>query len=320
MRATRPEHIAWLASVALLTLSFPLVVSADSPLGFTESQPSWGLGVVLTDGANLQGGGRVEWRQVQNVSVIVKVPNITLADGTTYAILSLMTADGVVLQTALGIYPGGSQWLVYSMFLGDITQNPQVYHWAINSSTPASSPGQDVSLSIYHSRGGGWAFQVKNLQTNASSGGPFDAGAGPTLMEGSQEVFALESYSGNPSTFQGMGNLTLESVYLDGRRASGGWGTYGAWDPSISLPFVVGGANPPPWVGLWVSSQGKAGWFYSGDPNAVWSTLTGGGGATTWAGLLTVSIAMLCLTGWFARRGSGSQEKEAKENGVGGAE
>jgi hypothetical protein len=318
MRTGKSTAAPGLVAVLLCLLSLSPMISADSSQ-LIPGQQSWAVGVVVPDGADLEGGARVAWSQVENVSVVVKVPNMTLADGTTYAILSLMTEDGVVLQTAIGVNPGEDAWLVDSMYIEDINHTPQVYHWALNSSSPASGPGQEVCISVHRTEAAGWAFRVTNLQTNGSVTAPFGVAASPRLMSGSQEVFALESYSTSPSTFQHMGNLTLEAVYLDGLRAAGGWYGYGDWDPSHSLPFVVGGANPPSWVGLWVTSAGTAGWYFLGDPGAVWGGLHNGTGPAAGMSLAAVVAASVVLSALLARR-KGSAGQPGEESGGGSAE
>ncbi len=145
--------------------------------GAGYSGTSWGIGVVVPDGAGLTGGGALSWSSVTNVTALVRIPDLVNATGTTYAILSLMTHDDSVLQVAVGIYPGNTSWLVYSMFIADIGVYPQSYQWVLNSSEPRMSPGDSVALSIFLSQTDGWMFAVRDLSTGASVGRNFGAKA-----------------------------------------------------------------------------------------------------------------------------------------------
>ncbi len=226
-------------------------------------QNSWGLGVVVPDGSTLSGGGTVDWAAVTNVTAVVQIPKITNASGSIYAVVSLMTQDGVVLQTAFGIYPGNGSWLVYSMFIENINQIPQHYTWTVNSSEPAAGPGDVVTLSIYQSPEHVWSFRACNLNASLSVQGAFGTDTTELPKRGDQEAFALESYASDSSTFQDMGNMTLSSLLVDGKRVVSGWYLFADWDMLHNPLFVVGGAAPPAFIDVSASNSGRTIWYYS---------------------------------------------------------
>lgn len=75
-------------------------------------------------------------------------------------------------------------------------------------------------------------------------------------------MFALESYSRNASTFGRMGNMTLESLLIDGCKVVDGWYPYGQWDAIRSPLFALGASNPPPFISRSLGGGGKAVWRY----------------------------------------------------------
>ena len=222
--------------------------------------------MVVPQGSGLLGGGVVNWGSVDNITAVLSLPNISRPNGTVYAILSLMTTDGTVMQTALGIYPGGQEWKGYSLYVDSISTVPQAYHWIANSSLPQSLPNQTVSLSLSRDQASGWFYRISNLATQASVNGGFGRGVGGASLGEDQEVFALESYTSEPRTFSEMGNMTLQGIFLNGERAVGPLYTYGSWDPSHTLPFVVGGLNPPSFIGVAISTEGMVSWTFIGTP------------------------------------------------------
>jgi hypothetical protein len=279
------------------------------------AQSSWGIGIVVPDGSTLSGGGTLAWAAVTNVTVVVQIPEITNASESTYAVVSLMTQDGVVLQTAFGIYPGNSSWLVYSMFIGSINQNPQHYTWAINSSEPVAEPGDVVEISIYQSPGHVWSFRASNLNTSLSRQGAFGTITSEPPKDGDQEVFALESYSSDSSTFQSMGNLTLQSLLVDGKRVESGWYLFADWDMVHNPLFVVGGAAPPEFIGASTSDDGRAVWYYAG----YWT----GNGQADATGPILVAVAILLgaalsgvlLSMRYIRKAAGGKGEARAEQG-----
>jgi len=283
-----------IALCLVLILSFGCSSVAQAPsTGARDStqrvyvQESWGFGIVVPDGSALSGGGNVDWGSVTNVTAVIQIPDITNVSAPTYAVMSLMTQDGAVLQTAFGIYPDNVSWLVYSMFIENINQIPQHYTWVINSSAPAAEPGDMVTISIYQSPQRAWSFKAANLNTSLSIQRVFGANSSKPPKLGDQEVFALESYASDSQTFQNMGNMTLHSLFVDGRRVTSGWYPFSDWDMLHNPLFVVGGAAPPFFMGISALNNGKAIWYYAG-------TWNGSGEAGEIGPLL---VAMVILTG-----------------------
>lgn len=273
------------------------------------AQNSWGLGVVVPDGSTLSGGGTLDWAAVTNVTVVVQIPRITNVSAPIYAVVSLMTQDGVVLQTAFGIYPGNESWLMYSMFIEDVNQIPQHYTWTVNSSEPTAGPGDVVTISIYRSLERVWSFRACNLNTSLSAQGAFGTETTELPKRGDQEAFALESYASDSPTFRNMGNMTLSSLFVNGKRVASGWYIFADWDMLHNPLFVVGGAAPPAFIDVSVSNGGRAVWYYSENWN--------GNGQVDETGPLLVAMAILVgaalcgalLSMRYVRKAAGGQDK-----------
>jgi hypothetical protein len=249
----------------LLTASFPIGQIAFSTAATSAAfqQPSWGSGVVLPEGSKLEGGGALSWANARNITVVVQLPEIEFPSQTVYAIESVMTEDGTVLQVAAGIYPGNSGWLVYSMYIADVSQEPQRYIWVVNSSLPRAAPGDIESISVYRSQNEGWSFRVADMRTSSEVQHSFDLSSNQPIKPGDQELFALESYSWDYSTFEQMGSMALESIFVDGQRVSGGLYSYSGWDLVHSPLFIVGGAAPPQFISLGLNGSSEASWSYA---------------------------------------------------------
>ena len=315
------KHVLTLLCIALM-LPSGSATAAQAPssggqkaLQQEYAQNSWGLGVVVPDGSTLSGGGIVNWAAVTNVTAVVQIPEITNTSATIYAVVSLMTQDGVVLQTAFGIYPGNNSWLVYSMFIENINQIPQHYIWAVNSSEPAAESGDVVTISIYQSPGPVWSFRAFNLNTSLSIDGTFGAGTTELPKRGDQEAFALESYTSDSSTFQNMGNMTLSSLLIDGKRVASGWYLFADWDMVHNPLFVVGGAAPPAFIDVSISSDGRAVWYFS-------ENWTGNGQIDETGPILVAAVILLgaalsavLLSMKHIRKAAGDQDKAQTEQG-----
>ena len=237
-----------LAVVALVLTPHPLASvfpAVASPSNQYSEAASWAIGVVVPDGAPLSNGQRLSWGAVGNVTASLRLPTINQTDGAIYAVLSVMTSDGSVLQIASGLLPNSTGWGTFAMWIRNPMAYPQEYETILDVRTPAAQPGATVSLSIYYS-GGTWNYETSeqgvaepiraSLATNVSS----------SVKDGDQEVFALESYSSSSEVFSSMGNLTVYSISLNGQRVVGGWYLYGGgWNPSHNPLYIVGGEEPP---------------------------------------------------------------------------
>jgi hypothetical protein len=180
-----------------------------------------------------------------------------------------MTSDGSVLQAAAGIQGNGSSWYVYAEFDTEVGSVTPSYQQILNSSQPQMKQNATISISIYRSKGGTWSLRVVDGQTGSSVVSAFPASEASGLKPGDQEAFALESYSTNQTTFEGMGNLTLDALMVDGSQVSHGFYAYGDWAPALNPLFVVGGAgtSPPLFITLGLSAS-SAVWSY----DAQWET------------------------------------------------
>ncbi len=305
MQGTRlaPTVLVWLILMPAATGPLaPLQLAANTGAAYPTT--SWALGLVVPEGAPLQ-GGVVRWGSVTNVTARVTLPNMTGPDGIVYAVLSVMTSDGSVLQGAVGAGPGRSGWMVYSWFIQGVGSGPLTYRWILNSSGPTIAPADNVSMSIY-SASGRWSVRVEELGSGASVQEQFPAGTAPSLRSGDQEVFALEAYTRTGSAFRNMGNLTLNALLLDGRKVTGGFYIYGQWDPLHSPIFVVGssGSSPPPFIYVGRGEAGSLFWSYSG----VWlpqGNQLGGTGVIMVAALLAAAGAVAGVILWMTRKPAG---------------
>jgi len=294
--------IVVLAAIGLLLLSSPFESSTSAASSPTYPNTSWAVGVVVPQGAHLLGGSSVEWQSVTNVTAEVTLPNITLPDRNIYAVLSVMTGDGSVLQAAAGALPDRSVWLTFGWLVPTVNTTQLTYNWILNASEPEMAPGANVSISIFLASGA-WNLQVSDSLTGASVVKAFPPGISTSLKPGDQEVFAFESYSRAGSVFQGMGNLTLGTLMLDGQKVTGGTYTYGQWDPSHSPLFTVGsfGSSPPGFISVGQGAGGSYFWYYAvswswaGDPYAGLVQI----GVTA---LIVAGFALLGLAIWATRR------------------
>ena len=256
----------------LLILSTPGEVSLrlsagasgqTTPTSPTYPNTSWALGIVVPQGAPLAGGGRLRWEDVENVTAVFTLPNITMPDGVIYAVLSVMTDTNGVIQAAVGVRPNGAAWFAYSWSVPDVGAVPLVYHWVLNGTEPKMPPGSDAVVTIFRSLGS-WNVKITNADKGTSMTHEIPDGQGSSIEAGDQELFSLESYTRSTGTFSGMGNLTLRYVLVDGTEVSGGTYAYSEWDPNHSPLFVVGssGSSPPSFISLGQAKSGSFVWGY----------------------------------------------------------
>lgn len=272
------SHPAWPPQFCLILACFFLVLITSSPVegvgvsGASTSgrndwqnvRVSWASGIVVPEGARLQGGENLSWTTVSNLTGVLRLPNITDPLGITYVLLSAMGNDGSVFQVGVGIWPGCEYWAVYSWFItGANTMSPS-YAWMANSTTPRASSNDLISISIFKSQSG-WTFRVEDVSTNSAIEKAFPA-TSVSFAKGDQEVLSLESYTPSAQTFVNMGNMTLDSLTVDGRRVVRGWYSYSGWDGIHNPLFVVGTSDAPYFVRLSLGTNGVAIWSY----DALW--------------------------------------------------
>lgn len=287
-----------------------------SPKGFPAS--SWALGVVVPEGAVMTGGGVLHWEEVGNVTALLTLPLIGAPDLPVYAVVSLMMKDESVLQVAAGIPHNGTTWSVYADYDRDAGSVSPTYEQVLNSSQPQMSPGASVLISIFRSSAGVWSLKVEDVKSGAVVTKAFPASA-PALKRGDQEVFALESYSKNQTTFQNMGHLSLNALFIDGESVGGGLYPYGDWSPNHDPLFVVGslGTSPPLFISL-VLGTSLAVWSF----DTQWESNTLSHSPLTAASLvlslalgLTVVAASAVLMAWTRRRVEAENARQVKVAG-----
>lgn len=264
MRRRQPVAAASIAACLLLALQLAgTAAAAGGVAGQPYPNSSWALGVVAPEGAELAGGGSLHWEDVSNVTALVVLPNINPAGRMVYAVMSLMTTDGAVLQVAAGTFSNGTGWLSYSWFIPDASSIPIAYVWVLNASLPGMPPNSRASLSIFV-REGVWHLRITSLETGAFVERSFPPGLANTLKQGDQEVFALESYTREAGVFQNMGNLTLVGLMVDGTQVTSGFYSYSDWNNVRNPLFAVGssGTSAPGFVSL-SQSDGSVTWSYS---------------------------------------------------------
>lgn len=269
--------------------------------GQSYPSSSWALGVVVPEGAALQGGARLRWEGVRNVTAFLTLPNISMPDKIVYAVVSIMTSNGDVLQAAAGVRPNDSGWLAYSWMIPSVGSVPLVYRWIVNASEPELAPGSSLAISIFHNSSG-WNLRILNQGTGVSIARAYPSGLGDTVEVGDQEVFSLESYSKSSATFRDMGNLTLTSLLMNGVKVTGGVYSYSEWDPSHDPLFVVGssGSSPPTFISFGQANDGSFVWGYA----RVWASsgdsLTGI--EMTLAAVMIFIVPVIVAALWKTRR------------------
>jgi hypothetical protein len=228
------------------------------PNKYTSSS-SWAYGVVVPNGVQLEGGGKLSWNQANNVTAEVSLSRSGVADGEVLAVLSAMIQDGNVLQVAVGTYPGTQYWWGFAWVVVNVGSSSQAYQWLLNSSRPQLSSGALVDLSIFRTVTG-WNFSVTDVSSRNSISGNFQAGSGP-LKSGDQEVFALESYTSNSTVLDEMGNLTMLSLRVNTQPIVSGWYLYSSWDGVHNPLFIVGITDAPSFISATIGN-GEVTWYY----------------------------------------------------------
>lgn len=268
MRGGLKLGLAALISVGLFLLAPEAALglgTAQLQLTSGYANSSWAIGAVVPEGARLLGGGAVRWEGVTNVTASLVLPRIESPDRAVYAIVSVMTSDGSVLQAAAGALPNRTGWSGFAWLVQGADSGPPTYVWVLNASGPAMSQRANVSISISRASAS-WSLVVTDLDTGSRATGSFPAGPAPTLKSGDQEVFALESYSRAQGTFSGMGNLTLNSLLLDGDTVMSGCYLFADWDMVHNPLFVVGssGSSPPSFISAGEGRSCSYLWNYAG--------------------------------------------------------
>jgi hypothetical protein len=249
------------ASVFLVSSSVATATSLAKEDTWGTPGVSWGLGVVLPNGANLVNGNQLSWADVRNLTTLVKLPSITEPDGVTYFVLSAEGDNGAVFQVAAGVWPGCHGWSAYSWYVTGADTNAPSCAWVMNSSAPSMAPKDLISMSLIVGANA-WVMKVHDINSSESRSDSMPSLGLTGFASGDQEVVALESYTKAASTFRQMGSASLLEVLADGTQVAGGWYAYGGWDPTHNPLFVVGNSQPPAFVSLKMTGSGQAFWSY----------------------------------------------------------
>ena len=255
-------------SLALTIVVLICIAMLASPtIAFGSSGSSWAIGVVVPEGSTLSNETKVNWNEIRNVTAIFNIPDISSTDGTIYAIMSLMTENGSIIQVAAGLYPNSSCWLPYATYISNPNSYPQSYCQIQIPNQRKMFPGDLISISIYLLNAQWW-FRINDITRNYSMISYFNYNISDTLKNGGQYVFALESYTSNSSVFESMSNMTLEGLFLNGAKVTGGWYLYTTWNNENFPLFIVGGATPPQFIEASFTGNGSIAWSYDSEWSA----------------------------------------------------
>ncbi|MEM1583869.1 MAG: hypothetical protein QXF28_02485 [Nitrososphaerota archaeon] len=268
----------------IILLSLQTVIVVD---GFQNNEGknswmalrSWGLGLTIPDGSPLEDGSVVKWSEHKNVTVLYSIPNITYTDNTIYLIVSIMTGGGTIIQVATGIYPNSTYWSSYFMYVAGISHGGKTYVPVRLNCRPYFHPRDNVSISIYNrhvenSSVEYWASSVTNLSTGEKVDVYIVMDNSSTFKDGEQEVIAFESYTYNEKVFEYMGEATLYSILVDGKRVLNGWYIDDGQVFNRRPLFEVGGGQVPPFISIVLKEDKTIAWTYSkpewgNPPNSV---------------------------------------------------
>jgi hypothetical protein len=234
------------------------------------------------------------------VTVQFRLPSISQSDDTVYAILTLMSRSGIIMQVATGLYPGMTSWRTYVLLLGESDVAAKSYTWVVNGSDPTMDAGSNVSLSIYWKEGS-WRYRVVNLETSGESDGPIAGDAAAGFKSGDQEVIALESYTSATSVFAGMGLMDVYGIEVDGAKVNGGLYSLGGWDPQRSPLFIVGGHEPPSFASISLS-DGTVEWSYSAEGRVSYLSPSGYNLALFVIASALIAVSVLTLDFWQRKK------------------
>lgn len=248
---------------------FTLVVGADEWSSYIGDRP-WALGIVVPDGAPTE-DGTVKWSSSSNLTVVLTIPKINMTDSTIYVIVSVMTESGVVIQAAIGIESGDECWRSYAMYVRGVYGSSKEYVPVLLGGPPSFSPGDSAIISIHSKFIDSvpvWMAEITNLSRHEKQEVQLFSDGSSRFMKGDHEVVALESYTRSEYVFRNMDQLTLHSVFVDGKKVLGGWYISDGQVFMTDLLFEVGAGGPvPSFLYLVASNSSMAVWGYS---NETW--------------------------------------------------
>ncbi len=228
--------------LVILVILGPLAVNAQN----YQQGGSWAIGLVLPNNFVLNNGQKLQWNEVKNITVILKLPRIDRTDNTIMCVESLMVGNGTIIQASVSLYPNSTYWTVCGMYVPSPGSYPQKY--VIQQHFGNIMAGSLISISFNMTRGG-WAYSVFDYNTSKLFIGKFLVYGLP--VNGPQYIIAFESYSYNSSVFENMGTIDFYEALANGQKIVKGPVVYTSWSESITPLFLVGGQNPPSFIGMY---------------------------------------------------------------------
>ncbi len=236
------------AYVLLTVFIFTLEPFSVNAQGYQQAG-SWAVGVVVHDGFMLSNGQKVLWKDVYNISVMLKLPLINRTDKTVMCVESLMVGNGSIIQASVSLYPNSSYWTVCGMYISNPESYPQEY--VLEQHFGNIEAGSLISLSFIKTDKG-WAYSVIDYNNSKIFKAFLPVKGQP--VDGVQYVMAFESYSYNSSVFKNMGKAVFYGIFANGFRIIKGADVYTTWSESLTPLFIVGGQNPPSFVEIYTEN------------------------------------------------------------------
>lgn len=226
----------------LSTMFEPTVLNAQS----YQQNGSWAIGLVLPNNFMLSNGQKLQWNRVNNITVILKLPQIQMTDRTIMCVESLMVGNGTIIQVSVSLYQNSTYWTVCGMYIPSPESYPQEY--VIQQHFGTITAGSLVSISLNRTQEG-WAYSVYDYNSSELFLSKLPVYGPP--VSGPQYVIAFESYSYNSSVFEKMGRASFYALFANGQRIVKGPEVYMSWSESITPLFIVGGQNPPSFISIY---------------------------------------------------------------------
>ena len=239
------EPVAYVLLMVFIFTIEPFSVNAQS----YQQAGSWAVGVVVHNGFTLSNGQKILWKDVYNISVMLKLPLINRTDKTVMCVESLMVGNGSIIQVSVSLYQNSTYWTVSGMYILNPESYPQEY--VIEQHFGNIEAGSLILISLIKTDKG-WTYSVTDYNKSKTLEGFLPVKGQP--VDGVQYVMAFESYSYNSSVFENMGKVILYGIFANGFKIVKGAEVYTTWSESLTPLFIVGGQNPPPFVEIYTEN------------------------------------------------------------------
>jgi len=237
--------VAYVLLIFFIFTIEPFSVNAQS----YQQAGSWAVGIVVHNGFTLGNGQKVLWKDVYNISVMLKLPLIKRTDKTVMFVESLMVGNGSIIQVSISLYQNSTYWTVCAMYILNPESYPQEYF--IKQHFGNIEAGSLILISLIK-KDKGWTYCVIDYNNSKTFEGFLPVQGQP--VDGVQYVMAFESYSYNSSVFKNMGKVVLYGIFANGFKIVKGAEVYTTWSESLTPLFIVGGQNPPPFVEIYTEN------------------------------------------------------------------